>query len=99
MDASPGILVTQLVWLHPGREAEFEAFEAAVLPLLAKYGGEFLLRAKPHKDGGDIDVPDEIHVVRFDNEEALARFTADDARRALLPQKEAAVRKSVLVSG
>ena len=38
------IYLTQLVYVRPGEEETFREFEDAVLPLLAKYGGELLLR-------------------------------------------------------
>ena len=38
------LYVTQLVYVHAGREAMFHEFEDVVLPLLQKYRGELLLQ-------------------------------------------------------
>jgi antibiotic biosynthesis monooxygenase (ABM) superfamily enzyme len=96
------IVLTQLVYVHPGKEDVFEAFERVALPLIAKYGGELLLRLRPTQDSvlaSQIEVPYEIHLVRFDNEHDLARFTQDDERRRFLHLKEEAVRATWLIQG
>jgi uncharacterized protein (DUF1330 family) len=89
------VLITQLVYVHPGEEAVFDQFEAVALPLIAKHGGELLLRLRPTPEtvvAGSIDVPYEIHLVRFPSDEAFSRFAADEERRNVLHLKEAAVR-------
>ena len=40
------VYLTQLVYLHDGREAMSREFEDVVLPLLAKHRGELLLRLR-----------------------------------------------------
>jgi uncharacterized protein (DUF1330 family) len=70
--------------------------------LIAKHGGELLLRVRPTQDSvlaSQIEVPYEIHLVRFDNEQDLARFSQDDERQRFLHLKEEAVRATWLVKG
>jgi uncharacterized protein (DUF1330 family) len=96
------IVLTQLVYVQPGKEDVFEAFERIALPLIAKHGGELLLRVRPTQDSvlaSQIEVPYEIHLVRFDNEQDLARFSQDDERQRFLHLKEEAVRATWLVKG
>ncbi len=57
----------------------FEAYEATVLPLLAKYGAVLELRVRA------CDGASETHLLRFPNAEARARFLADPARLAAQP--------------
>ncbi len=96
------VYVTQLVHVHPGKESVFEEFEAVAIPSIAKHGGELLLRLRPSPASvvaGSIEVPYEIHLVRFPSDEAFARFAADEERRRFLHLKEESVRSSLLVRG
>jgi hypothetical protein len=40
MPSDSMIYLTQLVYLNPGKEDLFEAFEAVALPLIAEYRGD-----------------------------------------------------------
>lgn len=59
--------------------ADFQAYEAAVLPLLAGYGGTLERRLR------NADGTFEVHVVRFASSEGLERFRADPWRTAAHP--------------
>jgi hypothetical protein len=96
------LYVTQLVYLHPGKEHAFHAFEDAVLPLLKKYDGELLLRLRPSTESfiaGSLEAPYEVHLIRFPHETALAAYARDDERERLLSLKNEAVRATLLVKG
>jgi len=96
------VVITQLVYLHHGKESVFDEFESVAIPLIGKHGGELLLRLRPTPAcvvAGSIDLPYEIHLVRFPSNEALASFTADPERQALLHLKNDSVRSSLVVRG
>jgi uncharacterized protein (DUF1330 family) len=96
------VIVTQLVYVRPGREGTFDEFEAIAIPLIAKYGGELLLRLRPTPESvvaRSIDVPYEVHLVRFPSDEALDRFAADEERQRALHLKDDAVQSSLVVRG
>src|SRR5262245_42611918 len=96
------IYLTQLVYVREGCEEQFHQFEDRVLPLLAKYRGELLLRLRPTAEtmiGGTAEIPYEVHIVRFETEEGLARCLDDEERRLQLPLKNAAVRDTLLIKG
>jgi uncharacterized protein (DUF1330 family) len=96
------VVITQLVYLHPGKERAFDEFEAVAIPLIGKHGGELLLRLRPPPEcvvAGSIDPPYEIHLVRFPSDEALARFTSDPERQRLLHLKNDSVRSTLVVRG
>jgi hypothetical protein len=78
------IYITQLIYLREGHEAEFQHFEDIVLPLLKRHAGELVLRIRPQpgsKIGGSDELPYEVHVVRFESEDAFARYSADEERQ------------------
>jgi antibiotic biosynthesis monooxygenase (ABM) superfamily enzyme len=96
------LYVTQLVYLHPGKEDVFHAFEDTVLPLLKKYDGELLLRLRPSRESfiaGSLDGPYEVHLIRFPNEASLAAYARDEERERVLSLKNEAVRATLLVKG
>src|SRR5262249_23286495 len=95
------VVVTQLIYLHVGGEQAFLDFEAAVLPLLARHGGELLLRLRPDPASfvaGSLGLPYEVHVVRFASADGLAGYTADDDRRRVVHLKDAAVREAFVAT-
>jgi uncharacterized protein (DUF1330 family) len=96
------MFVTQLIYLHPGKESVFDEFESVAIPLIRKHGGELLLRVRPAADNvieRSIDIPYEIHIVTFPSDEAFAAFAKDEAREGVLHLKDDSVRSSLLVRG
>jgi len=96
------VIVTQLIYVHPGHEAEFHEFEDTVLPLLPAYGGELLLRLRPDAAsmiGGSSEPPYEVHIVRFESEAALARFANSEERQRVLHLKNRSVRAAIMITG
>lgn len=96
--------ITQLIYLHPGPEAEksFLEFEAKVLPLMSKYGGELLLRIRPEKEQkieGSMESPYEIHIVSFPSEQELTDYLKDDERLKQLHLKEKAISEGIIYKG
>ena len=95
-------VLTQIIYLHPGKEAEFDAFEDVALAALPRHGGELLLRLRPARVAtlaGSLAPPYEIHVVRFPDDDHLNRFLADPLRVEVLHLKEASIRDVILFRG
>lgn len=96
------VVLTQLVYLHAGQEAAFDAFETVALAALGRHSGELLLRLRPDAASviaGSIEMPYEVHIVRFPSDAHLARFTADPERQRVLHLKDASVRTALLFRG
>ena len=93
---------TQLVFLRPGKEAAFHEFEDHVLPLMAIYGGQLLLRWR-HAPGVVIETavgdPYEVHLVAFPTAEDFRNYANDDARQSFLHLKDSAVERVLLIEG
>lgn len=96
------IYITQLIYLHPGKEDVFHQFEDVAIPLIAKYNGQLMLRIRPDDLSvveKAIEKPYEIHLVSFEAEEDLADFMKDEERKKFLHLKEEAIRAVVLIKG
>jgi hypothetical protein len=93
---------TQLIFIKPGKEIEFHAFEDKVLPLLANHGGELHYRVRPDKESfiaGTGELPYEVHLVTFKNVEGFKSYGADPQRLAAIDLKNESVEKVVLIEG
>lgn len=96
------IYVTQLIYIHPGAEAVFHAFEEVAIPGISRYDGELLLRIRPGTEAfidGTAEQPYEIHLVAFKTEDDLRAFMQDEERRQFLHLKEQSVRSILMVKG
>ena len=96
------IHLTQFIYIKPGKEAVFEAFEAVALPLMARYNGQLLLRIRPDASAfieGEDSPPYEIHLVSFPAEKDFEAFGKDPERAAALHLKEESVARIVLIKG
>lgn len=96
------IYITQLIYLKPGKEAVFEAFEAVAIPLIARYNGKLIHRVRPAASAfidGEPDRPYEIHLVSFPAEGDLEAFGRDPGRASVLHLKEESVERIVMISG
>jgi uncharacterized protein (DUF1330 family) len=93
---------TQLIYVHAGQEPVFQEFEDIVLPLIAKYDGQLLLRLRPTPESvieSAAETPYEVHLVQFTDESGFRRFAQDEERQRFLHLKEASVRATLLIQG
>lgn len=96
------IYLTQLVYVQPGKEDVFHQFEDVAIPLISKHGGKLILRLRPNAESvisNTTEVPYEVHIVQFDDEDALTQFMRDDDRRKFLHLKNESIRASLLIKG
>lgn len=96
------IYFTQLIYINPGEEAVFEAFENVAMPLIEKYNGKLLLRVRPTAATileRNMDQPYEIHLVEFPGEKDFLDFSRDEDRKKFLHLKEKSVKAVILIKG
>lgn len=96
------LYITQLIYIKPGQENVFHAFEDVAIPMIAKYNGKLLLRIRPADDAfveHQIDKPYEIHLVQFDAEPDFKAFMQDEERKKFLHLKEQSIKSSILIQG
>lgn len=72
--ASARLTFVLIARVPPDGVASFQAYEAAVLPLLSEYGG--LLERRLRNSDGTI----EVHIVSFDSDQNFQRFRSDPRR-------------------
>jgi uncharacterized protein (DUF1330 family) len=96
------LYITQLIYIQPGQEDTFNAFEALAIPLISKYNGKLLLRVRPTEQTvieANTEAPYEIHLVSFPAEQDFEAFMRDEERKNFLHLKEQSIRSTLLIKG
>lgn len=96
------IYYTQLIFIKPGCEQEFHAFEEKVLPLLKKHSGDLVYRIRPAKNAfieGSGKLPYEIHLVTFGSKADFEHYKNDPKRLTFVEMKNNSVEKIILIEG
>ncbi len=90
------------LWIHPGKEAAFDAFEREAARVMAKYKGRIdsAVRLSPPKDAGPEDAtPYELHIISFPGQAAYESYLADPAAQALREKRSQIISRTVLMAG
>lgn len=96
------IYYTQLIFIKPGCEQEFHAFEEKVLPLLKGHNGNLVYRIRPAKNTfieSSSELPYEIHLVTFNSKADFERYKIDPKRLDFIEMKNNSVEKIILIEG
>jgi len=93
------LVIIAHLFIHPGQEVAFHAYESQALARLRAHGGEVLAAFRPRPNANGQPAPDEIHVLRMGSEEQFAAFRADPALAALADLRAQAIaRTEIFVS-
>lgn len=96
------VYYTQLIYIKPGCEQEFHAFEEKVLPLLKAHNGELIYRIRPAESAFiecSARLPYEIHFTTFGSKTDFEGYKADPKRLAFMDMKNKSVEKIILIEG
>lgn|SRR5690606_28970606 len=96
------IFLTQLIYIKSGQEAVFNEFESIAIPIISNYNGQLILRVRPEKSAyieSTVEMPYEIHLVKFNSEKDLQNFMLDEERKKFIHLKEQSIDNVVLIKG
>ena len=96
------VYYTQLIFIKPGCEQEFHAFEEKVLPLLKAHNGELIYRIRPAESAfveSSCPLPYEIHFTTFGSKADFESYKADPNRLAFMEMKNRSVAEIILIEG
>ena len=99
MATAPLYILVRL-WIHKGREAEFEAYERKVSRIMGRYGGaiERAIRTSRTSDDGP-DEPFEVHVLKFPSRDRYDAYLDDAERRSLSGERAGTIAKADVLVG
>jgi len=96
------IYFTQLVFIKPGSEQEFNLFEENVIPLLKDHKGELIYRIRPDKNSvveSNREVPYEVHLIAFKSIIDFEHYKNDPERLRFIELKNNSVKNVILIEG
>ena len=92
------LVIVASLFIHSGREAEFEQFETAAESIMHRYRGR-IERRIGFPAGADPNQPHEVHLVTFPDEQSFARYRADTDLQALADLRARAIRHTTVWLG
>jgi uncharacterized protein (DUF1330 family) len=95
---SARITLVALLFTDPGREREFERFEARAAEIMARHGGRIERRISLDA-GGDPSRPREVHVVTFPDAASFESYRGDPELAPLADLRASAIRRTVVWTG
>jgi antibiotic biosynthesis monooxygenase (ABM) superfamily enzyme len=97
--ATPLIYILVRLWIHKGRETEFEAYESKVARIMARYGGVIERAIRPSGGSEGSDEPFEVHVLKFPSRELYDAYLNDAERRSLSEERAGIITNSDILVG
>lgn len=91
------VLVVSL-WIHPGQECAFEAFERDAARVMAKHGGRIDQAVRVAQDGAG-DAPFEVHCVSFPDRAAAEAYASDPEMPGMLHRRAAIIARTERLVG
>jgi uncharacterized protein (DUF1330 family) len=92
------LTIVAALFIHPGREAEFEQFETAAESIMQRYGGR-LERRMGFPAVADSNQPQEVHIVTFPDQQSFDRYRTDGDLQALAELRARAIRHTTVWIG
>jgi uncharacterized protein (DUF1330 family) len=86
------------LWIRPGAVAEFEAYERKAARIMRKHGGAIEKVIRTGQENSP-EIPFEIHLVSFPDQETFAAYRADLELASLAADRESAILKTVVITG
>jgi uncharacterized protein (DUF1330 family) len=97
--ATPPLYILARLWIHKGRETEFEAYESKVARIMARYGGAIERAIRPSGAPEGSDEPFEVHVLKFPSRELYDAYLNDADRRSLSGERAGIITNSDVLVG
>ena len=85
------------LWIHPGQEKAFEAFEQEAAAIMASHGGRIdrAIRIR----GAGCESPYEVHIVAFPDDSAFESYRSDPRILQLAQRRSGIIAKTIILNG
>jgi len=77
-----------------GIEGEFRDYESKALKLFRRHGGEVVVAYAPIRTPGTENTPDEIQILRIENQAMFEKFMQDPERLTLAAERDRVLAKT-----
>ena len=86
------------LWIHPGQEAAFEAFEREAVRIMGRHGGRIDSAVRIAAAGAG-DPPFEVHVVSFPDRAAADSYASDPETVELRRRRAEIISRTEVLEG
>ncbi len=93
------LTIVAALYIHAGREAEFEEFETRASAIMRRFGGTVERRIGCAGGVAGDETPREVHVVTFPDEQSFEQYRADAEMSSLAELRSRAIRKTTIWRG
>lgn len=95
------LLLVVSLWIHPGQETAFEAFERDASRIMARHGGRIDSAVRLAPEGGVAaeSLPFEVHIVSFPDQDSLDSYRADPETAGLAVRRPGIIAKTEVRTG
>lgn len=96
--AQPRYVRVVSLWLHPGQESAFEAFERDAARIMSRHDARIdsVVRITP---GREADAPFEVHIVSFPDRGMAESCAADREMKGLMARRAAIIARTEVLEG
>ena len=85
------------LWIHPGQEGAFEAFEREAVRIMARHGGR--IDRAIRMTGQETNAPFEVHLVSFPDRAAADSYAGDPDTAKLRKNRAAIIARTEVLDG
>lgn len=85
------------LWIHPGQESAFEAFEREAAEVMAGHGGR--IERAIRIVNGEGESPYEVHIVIFPSDSAVDSYRVDPKTQQLAQRRSGIIAKTIMLTG
>jgi len=88
------LYITVKLYGKNGIHGEFKEYESKALKLFKQHGGEVLVAYVPSRDSENEDIPDEIQILRIENQTKFEAFMHDPERVQMSAERESVIKRT-----
>jgi hypothetical protein len=98
--ATPPLYILVRLWIRPGLQTGFEAYERKVSRIMVRYGGVIECAIRTLRASDDLsDEPFEVHVLEFPSRALYDAYRDDAERRSLSGERAGIVTNTDILVG
>jgi len=88
------LYITVKLYGKHGIRGEFKEYESKALKILRQHGGEVIIAYVHRRDSENENVPDEIQILKIENQTKFDMFMQDPDRVKMSAERESVIRRT-----
>jgi len=88
------LYITVKLYGKTGMRGEFREYESKALKIFRQHGGEVIVAYVPSRDSESVDIPDEIQILKIENQTKFEAFMHDPDRAKMSAERESVIKRT-----